>query len=223
MAIATGDTFQWRPEAVAGDQQILNIWGLVATADGPSYTPAQTVQMINTVLIPLWRSSIVPYLADKYEAIRYFAGYIGPFNPAIPGSWQYQAVDYKPGGLASDVGGVSTDAVESFGALSVQLKTAQPGKIGRGSKRLGPIPESSTEFNTITPTALGAYDTAVDDFLNGANAGFVTNDYPLAMAVLSFKKYSTVGGGAWGFLITDSIVNSFVGSQLSRKSYLRGH
>lgn len=225
-SINGGDGAIIRAEGVAGDQQILNIWGF-KFAGHPSDitfpTDADVAAGLNAIFQTAWRARIVTLLSDKYECMRYFCGPIAPWDPSHPNSWTFFAVSYLAGGQVSDVGGITTPALDSFSAVSVQLKTAHPGKTGRGSKRLGPIVEGDTDFNEIEDAELANWRIALANFLSdiatAAAAAGLTGD----VAVNSFKEYKDPAVAIFAHAVTSEIVNKFVGSQVSRKSYLRGH
>jgi hypothetical protein len=224
--VVAGNSAVLTNQGVAGDQAILNIWGLLFLdhPDDVAYpTDGSVVNAIVSIFRAAWRAAICPELSAEYVCQRYrvFTLQEPPLAPVV--GWQPKAVALLGGGTPADTGGNAAEADDTFSCVSVQFGTPTPGRRGRGGKRFSPIPQSHTVFNTLDPIIKANWEAALLNFITvQMELALVGAGINAVMSVLSPTDYINAPAGPYSSDITSIIVNDYVGSQVSRKSYLRG-
>lgn len=224
--IVVNDSVIMTNQGVAGDQLIVNVWGgrfedpLPDQVNFPSN--GHVMVRVNTAFRQYMRAEIIPLLSNVLTMQNYKTQLL-KFPPTSPVTqWQFVAEHQLPGFEAADVGGNIGEPEHSFTAFSVRLITDTPGRIGRGGKRLGPYIETNDDFNAIVELDRVTVQDSVIDFTEQMAAD-LDDDFGFQVAVNSFKTYAMNLGTQFSWPVLTAICNRFVGSQLSRKSYLRGH
>lgn len=230
-SIAVGDVCTMIDRGVAGDQQIVNVWGgrfkdpLPDQTDYPS--DGAVMASVCSVFRTHFRLNIVPSISTQCTFQEYTANLIQfPQLPPLQNSWKYDAVASLPGFELADTGSSGPDDECTFCTYSVRLLTAHPGRNGRGGKHIGPYTEGGDNFNTIEEVTRVAVQDAVQNMIDDIEfdlAGLLPSGFGFDVAVLSHKLWLGGISAEVGFPVTGVTCNRFVGSQLSRKSYLRGH
>lgn len=182
-----------------------------------------------TFAIDRWKAIILPHLSSTYTlhgaSLRVIEGkapLIGVIPPGQPVAKLVYGDGIDADVFAPNTGGVIGEASPTFVAATIRKITGRAGKKWKGSMRLGPIAEASTDNNLIKPVP---YASLVDDIDGIMELGPLTvggNEF-LRLSVFSLQDYVVDNNGSevipaqTAQRVTSVTVNQNLGSQVSRK------
>lgn len=139
--VATGEVVQILVQGTIEEQQCENVWYFRAQAADPDVL-LHLIADIVACLLPL-----IPHLSSTYRLDRIKAKIVSP-AVGLEEEWEPAAGDLIEGAAAGD-------ARSSHDAALISLKTARPGRSGRGRSFMAGVPELDTVGSQInTESAL---------------------------------------------------------------------
>jgi len=169
----------------------------------------------------IWRTHLLPIQNEDYAVQVYGVKSIVGHTDAAPRHIEYGDAVELPGDDALDRGSIATDALPTFNAVGVQLKTAENKRTARGAKRFAGLTEADTQLNTLTPTAYTSWSTHTEWLMEGTPVldGDGASMFPGVLSRLLFLGDPNPGANAWARFNRCTLrkVRSLVSSQKSRK------
>lgn len=189
-------------------------------ATGAPFTDAGT-RVMTQKIAEAWRLQVVPQLSAGYtydrtvgkEVLSWTTGAGGAKILQFGENWE----DVIGSGIA---GGVAGEHLPSLVAGTVALSSGFTSRSTKGRIRLGPLAESQSQGNSLTPAAQTAIGTAMGLYL----APFLSApDVPgdVAPVVMSRKRLFSAASGTppydFSYFVTDYTVRAILGYLKSRK------
>lgn len=213
-------------------QDIVNVchFGPPAAGGWPDpANPPTSLQLLNALIVRwtnTWEALQSSLMAYGRVECRQVNGWFSPFGLPDTGHPMYNAVDVAvwPG-----FGDIVADSLPSFAAVTMRKNTNRPGRSFRGSMRIGGVPEVdtlATNGSFLAPAPLGLWQVAADAFRALITLTVGPPDNVVILNVFGFRAMvvatPTFSGtpqvtNPWADPVTSSLVNPYLGSQVSRK------
>lgn len=228
MSIRGIDTVQLVVHGQAAGQAIKNVFHYVSEEITPDPLDVTIEELVSTFRTA-WRAAVLPLLCNNYFASAYSGVVIeGTVVLEHPDETEYTAlklgdVSTLDGEVGEDEGGSADASLPTEVALTIQKKTGKAGRENHGSTRFAPI--GATSLSTVNRNqwsagTLAAFS-AAQAFIQGnlTPPGFAGDFVPVVFHRTRLLNAAPPIDGTVNYRtrITGTIVNLWVGSQVSRK------
>lgn len=225
MAIPLQSAVEIAVQGVAAGQAVVNVFHYIPSTLGIGFTA--TMAQCLTAFRTMWRASVLPALSDAYTVLNYKGrNIVGTrVDPNNPNKFIFNIGDVADlaGAGAADNGGDAGDPLPTYAAMTLRKVTGVGGKRKKGSVRLGPLTEASTEAldqNKLTAASI-ALGNAACTGLKGTLGTAVAGDSLVPVVFSRTTEFAppqpVIGVALAVTAISDMFVNLYVGSQVSRK------
>lgn len=225
MALPASSIIQITVLGVAAGQAVNNVLHYAFASANPGGFVSSLGQCL-TAFRTAWRAGVLPGITSEYHVLAYRGVSIVKTkpDPNDPNKkvWDIGDVADILGDAILDAGGDARAAAPTFVAYSIRKMTGVGGKDKRGSARIGPIAEETTDVdlpNQLTPGGLTLAQNAAATIKAVLNAG-VPGD-TITPGIYSRTSHFRAPVGAFPEVfftpLIDAQANTLVGSQVSRK------
>jgi len=147
--------------------------------------------------------SIIALLSNEWESVSIeVRNFDDPFDP-------YEVVPY------SAPGGVNSEALPGFNAVSFQLRTEQRGRFARGRKHFGLVPENANDDGRLSAGALTSWQAVAANLMTSLS--FAVGSGFTYKPVVWSKTMSDITSSIYVIELASVIVNPIIGTMKRRK------
>lgn len=230
MSLLAGSVFSWSVVATALGQSIVNTCDWIFSQN--PVPPTATALDVNTIIRNKWRIDMIPLLPVQYVVQSYtLVEILGRQATAMPGVFTPILGESSviAGVPADDTGDLVGNVEATFVAATIQKKTGFAGRRSRGGARIGPLLEENVTNNALIDPYRTALSLAAEFFTDPL---IPLANHQIRAAVFSRRSFFGAPGKPAtpglvspfqaALTITTATLNTFVGSQVSRKQTAMG-